>query len=183
MTAPASDEFRTLVAKQAITEQIYRYCRGLDRMDLELALSVWHPNGTADFGSVASKESGLASKAILIREHFARAWEYRSQFLGHSHQATNILIDVRGDQARSETASIAVLQRGLEGGLIRQEVFWGRWLDSWSRRHGVWAIDHREAILDCYMPATFEGTAFNDRENTKSRRDSSDPSYRLFTFA
>src|SRR5438477_89804 len=40
-----NDELETLAAKQAITEVIYRYCRGLDRMDRALALSVWHPGG------------------------------------------------------------------------------------------------------------------------------------------
>ena len=40
-----------LAAKQAITEVIYKYCRGLDRMDRELADTVWHPDGTADYGN------------------------------------------------------------------------------------------------------------------------------------
>lgn len=182
MTAPTADELAILVAKQAITEQIYNYCRGLDRMDLELALAVWHPDGTADFGSVASKESGLAARAIPIREHFDRAWEFRRQFLCHSHQATNILIEVRGDTARSETTSISNLQRLLDDGRISQDVFWGRWLDTWSRRDGRWAIDHREAVLDCHMPATFDATPFNAVENGRSRRDRTDPSYAVLGF-
>ena len=45
MTNAAVEE---LLAKQAIREVIYRYCRGLDRMDRALALSCWHPGGTAD---------------------------------------------------------------------------------------------------------------------------------------
>ena len=38
--APA-DTLTMLLAKDAITEQIYNYSRGLDRMDKELALSVF----------------------------------------------------------------------------------------------------------------------------------------------
>lgn len=182
MTLQREEALEQLLAKQAITEQIYNYCRGLDRMDLELALAVWHEDGTADFSSGGSKDAGLAKTAIPIRDHFARAWGYRLQFLCHSHQATNILINVRGYQARSETASIAVLQRRLEDGRIAQDVYWGRWLDSWSQRDGRWAIDHREAVLDCYMPSIIDGSAFNDSDDAKSRRDKSDPSYALLNF-
>jgi branched-chain amino acid transport system substrate-binding protein len=82
-----------LAAKQSITEQIYRYCRGLDRMDLDLALSVWHDDGTVDFGAVARPDTGLATAAIPVRDHFERAWAYRKQFFAHSHQATNVLIE------------------------------------------------------------------------------------------
>ena len=37
-------------AKLAITEVLYRYCRALDRMDRDLADTIWHPGGTADYG-------------------------------------------------------------------------------------------------------------------------------------
>jgi len=38
-----------LAATQAITDVLHRYCRGLDRMDREMAESVWHAGGTADY--------------------------------------------------------------------------------------------------------------------------------------
>jgi hypothetical protein len=183
MTPQAEEVLAVLIAKQAIKEQIYNYCRGLDRMDLELALACWHADGTADFSSGGSKDAGLAPIAIPIADHFARAWEYRLQFLCHSHQATNILIEVHSNHARSETASISVLQRRLEDGKIGQDVYWGRWLDRWSLREGRWAIDHREAVLDCHMPTIVDGAAFSDSQGIKSRRDKSDPSYTLFAFA
>ncbi len=93
------------------------------------------------------------------------------------------MINVRGDKARSETASISVLQRRLEDGRIAQDIYWGRWLDSWSLRDGRWAIDHREAVLDCHMPGIIDGSAFSDSNGAKSRRDRSDPSYALLGFA
>jgi hypothetical protein len=183
MVSQPDDPLSVLIAKQAISEQIYNYCRGLDRMELELALACWHPDGTADFSSGGSKNAGLAPSAVPIADHFNRAWGYRLQFLCHSHQATNILIKVRGDRARSETASISVLQRRLEDGRIGQDIYWGRWLDTWSLRDGRWAIDHREAVLDCHMPSIIDGAAFGDPEGRKSRRDKADPSYALLAFA
>lgn len=174
---------RDLLAKQEITEQVYRYCRGLDRMDLEMALHCWHPDGTADFGALASASSGLAERAVPIAEHFARAWEHRRGFFAHSHQATNILIEVRGEQARSESASIAVLQKRQDDGTIAQDVYWGRWLDAWSHRDGRWAIDHRQAVLDCKAHQVLAGDDASPGADTPSRRDRDDPSYRLFAFA
>ena len=81
-----NDELETLAAKQAITEVIYRYCRGLDRMDRTLALSVWHPGGTADYGEEMYVGTG---------EGFVDwVWQQHAHFDRHSHQITNILIDV-----------------------------------------------------------------------------------------
>ena len=46
-----SDELQTLLAKQAITEELYKYCRGFDRLDDELAISVWHEGGTLQYAN------------------------------------------------------------------------------------------------------------------------------------
>ena len=42
----SSQEFEVLLAKQEIRDVLSRYCRGLDRMDKEMAYSVWHEGGT-----------------------------------------------------------------------------------------------------------------------------------------
>src|SRR5665213_3060327 len=95
---------RELVAKQAITEAIYRYCRGLDRMDREVALSVWHPAGTADWGETYFQGTGAG--------FIDWVWEVHAGFERHSHQITNILIEVNGDRAVSESyVTVALWQR------------------------------------------------------------------------
>ena len=43
-------EMRGLLDRQAITEQIYRYCRAVDRLDIPLGHSVFHEDATADYG-------------------------------------------------------------------------------------------------------------------------------------
>ena len=37
--------------RQAITDQIYRYCRAMDRIDHELGYSIWHEDAVADYGT------------------------------------------------------------------------------------------------------------------------------------
>jgi len=167
-----------LAAKQAITEQIYRYCRAIDRMDYNLILTVWHPDGTVDFSDGSADPNYTpGTPPVPFKRHFEYAWPFRATLLTHSHQATNILIDVDGDRAGSETTSITVLQKKLPDGKIDSKIFWGRWLDRWSQRDGVWAIDHRQAIMDCFAPHEFPATAVNDPATHSSRRDRQDPSY------
>jgi len=52
------DALRELSDKQAITEVIYRYCRGLDRMDADMGRAVWHPGATADYGADTFRGTG-----------------------------------------------------------------------------------------------------------------------------
>ena len=169
--------FHLLAAKDAIRDQIYTYCRAIDRMDRELVDTVWHPDGTIDFsdGMVAA-DYPLGPPPVPFAAHFDFVWPFRAGFLTHSHQATNILITVQRDRAGSETTSITVLQKLIDG-QIEQMLIWGRWLDRWSCRDGRWAIDHRMGVMDCAQVSTFAPGPINDPAAHLSRRDRSDPSY------
>ena len=159
----------TLLSKQAILEVIYRYCRGLDRMDRDLALSVWHPGGTADYGEEMYVGTG---------EGFIDwVWQQHAGFERHSHQITNVLIEVDSERASSE-AYVTVALRTTVRDRIIETVSRGRYLDRWSRRDNIWAIDHRIHITDftsTHDLPTSEWSAGSPR----SRRDRSDPSYEV----
>ena len=128
-----------LLAKQEITEVIYRYCRAMDRIDRDLAMNVWHPDGTACYEDVFDGSGGE------FVDFVSKLHEER--FVSHSHQVTNILIDVEGDRAASESYLTVVLRTRAED--ARGEVqARGRYLDRWSRRDGRWAIDHRVYVHD-----------------------------------
>jgi len=146
----------------AITEQIYRYCRSVDRLDVPLGHSVFHPDSYADFGIY--KGSGRGWIDFICEEH--------RRFLHHSHQVTNIIIDVDGDRAGSEAYVTATL-RARDGDKVMQRQFWARYIDQWSRREGHWAVNKRECVID--FDSLTEVTPIG--EHKRSRRDSSDPSY------
>jgi hypothetical protein len=59
-----------LLAKQAITEQIYRYCRAMDRIDSDLGRSVWHSDGRAYCGPIFRAMGHEFVKWVAI-PHFA----------------------------------------------------------------------------------------------------------------
>lgn len=148
--------------REAIKELIYRYCRSVDRLDVALGHGVFHADSSADFGLY--KGTGRGWIDFICEEH--------RKFLHHSHQVTNIVIDLTGDRAGSESYVTATL-RAHEGGKLIQRQFWARYVDRWSRRENHWGIERRECIID--FASIGEVTALG--EHLRSRRDQRDPSY------
>ncbi|MFQ6396208.1 nuclear transport factor 2 family protein [Nocardia sp. KC 131] len=130
-----------LAAKQAVTEQLHAYCRGLDRMDRALADRVWHPGGTADYGP------GYRGSASGFLDF---VWEFHAGYDCHSHIVSNILIDVDSASATAASESyVAVwLRTAAVDGLVTDQFHRGRYLDRWSSREGLWAIEHRIYVGD-----------------------------------
>lgn len=160
-----------VIAKQAITEVLYRYCRGLDRMDRDMALSVWHPGATVDYKDIF----------VGTGEGFVEwVWPTHAALTSHSHQIANVLIDLDADlkAARSEAYVTATLRSTDETkGTALDLLARGRYLDRLSMRDGRWAIDDRIFVMDVpsvrEMPLAVAGTI-------TGRRDRDDPSFALF---
>jgi len=152
-----------LADRQAITDLIYRYCRSMDRIDVELGYSIWHDDGVADYGD-DFQGGGRAFIDHVSAQH--------RRTLTHSHQITNILLELDGDRAGSESYVFSTL-RIVAGEQQKQISVWGRYIDQWSRRNGRWGIDRRVAIRDFdEIRDVAPMSAFN-----AGRRDTSDPSY------
>lgn len=129
-----------LLDKQAIRDVLSRYCRGLDRMDKEMAYAVWHPDGTAFYDGIFE---GTGHGFIDW------VWEAHAAMERHSHQITNVLIELDGDRASSESyVTVALWTLPDAEGQQFELVGRGRYLDRWQRRDGVWAIEHRIHLLD-----------------------------------
>jgi len=164
-----ADELDLLAAKQAITEAIHRYCRGVDRMDRALTLSVWHPGGGADY--TPWYEGDAAGLVEWL-------WAAHATGAAHAHQIHNLSIEVDGERAASEAYFTAVLRLERPDGRLLDRVIRGRYLDRWSRRGGVWAIDHRRVVQDLESVTEVRTTGTSDGA---ARRDPGDPSYDLFS--
>ena len=152
----------TLADTQAITRQIYNYCRSVDRLDVPLGHGVFHADAIADFPTY--KGTGRGWIDFICVEHL--------NFLHHSHQVTNIVIDIDGDHAGSEAYVIANL-RQIDGGRLINRMFSARYIDAWSKREGHWAIDRRDCVVD-FSEVREVSDLGND---LRSARDASDPSY------
>jgi hypothetical protein len=137
----------------------------MDRMDHELGYSIWHEDGTADYGD-NYQGSGHGFVDHVCAQH--------AGLLIHSHQMSNIIIELDGDTAGSESCVTATL-RMFRGDKLMQMMVWSRYVDRWSRREGHWALDHRIAIID--MDEIREVTAMKDHK--RGTRDRQDPSYHV----
>ena len=149
--------------RQEITDQIYRYCRAMDRIDHQLGYSIWHEGGTADYG-----HNFLGTGRGFI-DHVCAQHAGLQQ---HSHQVSNIIIELDGDSAGSEAYVTATLRMNRDGKLMQMVVI-SRYVDNWSRRDGRWALDHRIAVME--MDEMREVIPM--MEHGRARRDRTDPSY------
>jgi hypothetical protein len=148
----------------AITQQIYNYCRAVDRLDVELGYSIWHEDGIADYGEAIFCGTGRGLIEFVLESHRA--------LLGHSHQITNTIINLDGDRAASESYVTAVLRFPDEDG-VKQLALCGRYLDRWSFRSERWAIDERIYAHDFDDMRRIEAILYPGT----SQRDRSDISY------
>ena len=146
----------------AIARQIYNYCRAVDRLDVPLGHAVFHEDSHADFPSYQGPGRGWIDAVCVAH----------LDFLHHSHQVTNIVIDVAGDRAGSEAYVTANL-RQMDGERLINRMFSARYIDRWSKRSGHWAIDRRDCVVD--FSELRDVTSLG--EDARSARDHSDPSY------
>lgn len=77
-----------LIEKEAIREQIYNYCRALDRIDNELGYSVFAEDSKVDYGPTY-KGDGRGFIDMMLNMH-------RTMVSTH-HMMTNILIKFNED--------------------------------------------------------------------------------------
>lgn len=167
-----------LAAKEEIRQQIYNYGRGIDRLDKQLTLDVWHPDGTADYGG----------KVVKGQEWVEGLFKGLPTMTASAHHLLESRIQVTGLKAVSETIAntslvnpleersiqgVRTAATGLSVSLIR-----GRYADRWSKRNGRWALDHRAYIEDFRTVQEVPGTPRLGR----GTRDRQDPSYAIVPF-
>jgi hypothetical protein len=129
-----TDRLDTLLAKQEITEVLYRYCHAVDRIDSDLGAMIWHGDGLARYDGIFE---GTGSEFIDF------VFDQHRNCDATSHQLTNVLIEVDGEKATSQSYVTACIRAGGVDVTVR-----GRYLDSWSRRENSWRIDERRFTSD-----------------------------------
>lgn len=130
-------DIEKLADRIAIQDLLYRYSRGIDRCDEATLRAVWWPGATADYGTGpvdALEWSGQVVKALAT-------------MLRTQHFIGNLIIDLDGDRALSETYVRAYHEIPSDGGVQDVEVA-GRYLDTLEKRDGEWRIASRRYVMD-----------------------------------
>lgn len=158
-----------LADRQAILDCMHLYCRGVDRLDRELLVSVYHPDAIDDHGMFVGDREAFADWAI----NHHTTYQHSTQ-----HIVTNHTCELDGDTAHTETYWMfaAMNKHGAPLSLGG-----GRYIDRLEKRDGQWGIVTRKCLIDWSgapgevpMPRealdAFLGTGI-------PRRDKLDPSY------
>jgi ketosteroid isomerase-like protein len=127
--------------REAIRDCLYRYCRGIDRMDAELILSAYWPDAVDEHGNFETRSAqAFVDNAMPI----LRRMERTSHFIG------NILIDVQGDAAFVETYIQAFHRFSKPDGTRYDNIASSRFVDRMERRDDQWRIAHRVVVRDWF---------------------------------
>jgi len=74
-----SEKIELLIARQEISDVIYRYARGIDRLDFDLVRTCYHPDAYDDHSSF----SGNVEDFITSAKGFLARWTTTQHFMGN----------------------------------------------------------------------------------------------------
>ena len=138
-TATRQAALDTLLAEREIRDVCLRYCRGIDRRRFDIVRDCYHADALDEHGDFL----GTVEEFIAHAQTALAAFESTMHFLG------NILVDVRGDLARSETYAIAMHRVPPRGERPRRDHVVGlRYIDDFARRDGRWRIANRVCAFE-----------------------------------
>ena len=159
-----------LIAKQAITEVVYRYCRGVDRFDRDMVRDCYWPEATDEHGSFAGTRDEYLT---WLFERMLPRFSWSQHFVG------NVLIDqldLAAGRAKCETYGQSRHHRPSD--VPEHNLISGfRYVDDFERRAGEWRIARRICPLEWVR--VDDASMFFDASPTHRRgtRDRSDPVY------
>lgn len=165
--APPPGVLQDLVDKQAVYEVVLRYCRGIDRLDLELVRSCYHPDAVDHHtGFTGTRDEYVAWVGQGLR-----------RFAGTMHVVANHLVELEGDVAYSETYGNAHHwgQPAEDPSLNFVSGF--RYVDRLERRGGEWRITERHAVREWTRAIPAETVRPKEGEGPGAGRDRTDPVY------
>jgi len=171
MTTP-SNGLQALLDKEAIRDCLYRYCRGIDRLDEAALRSAYWPDGTDNHGAYKGTAAGFVDWALQKLPGAGRM----------VHNIGNILIELRGDQAAVESYFQAWQADRDAQGQPQETFLCGRYVDRFERRGLEWRVADRTVVYDWIrqtpMPAGTDAERFGVRQPMGGRKPN-DPVYGL----
>jgi hypothetical protein len=109
MNDVAADELRAELDRAAIREVMLRYAAGLDRRDFAMVRACFTPDACAEY---SGKQLDPGVDAII--DYVRGVSALRSSM----HVVANILVELRGDTASSETYTVAYLADTRDSGEV-----------------------------------------------------------------
>ncbi|WP_104181940.1 nuclear transport factor 2 family protein [Arthrobacter sp. B0490] len=183
MESNQSDTVQYLLDRQEILDCVYRYARGMDRWDRELARSAYHDDAIDDHGQFVGGVDEFLDWAFSV---------HGEAHASHQHAILNHTCDLDSDGKTAHTESyyhfVSLNNHGEPWSMVA-----GRYIDRFEKRNGRWAIAARVVVRDWMateerigrenLTGLVVGKDFDPTESsftTSARppmRDRTDPSY------
>ncbi len=136
MDAEKESRLLELLDERDVHEVLLRYCRGVDRCDVELIDSCFHPDARDDHGNWMCSGREIAK---IIVDRVLPGDASAMHFLG------NVKIEVDGDTAYAESYLLAFRAYRPKGRPVTRTRAL-RFVDRLERRDGKWRISERVAV-------------------------------------
>jgi hypothetical protein len=160
-----------ILARAEIHSVLMRYCRAVDRGDVELLRSVYHGQAHDHHGSFQGLGYDFAPYIVSKMDPVDLAGQ---------HHITNFLIELDGETAKVESYFLAVHPYSDAEGRSALALIGGRYLDDFACIDGRWAITRREVILD-WSRARIDGPDWPGMvAYPQAARRDADPSHAFF---
>ena len=166
---------QVVLDRQAIADVVLRYCRGIDRLDLELVRDCYHADATDEHGTFMGTRDEYVDwvAGVLTR------------FTGTMHVVANQLIELdQGgdgdtDAAHCETYGVAYHWGDPPEDHRRNFTTGFRYVDRFARRDGTWRIARRVAVREWthVVSAEQQWLITPERDGRRGRRDRTDAVY------
>lgn len=153
--------------EEQIRQALYRYARGVDRLDAELIADAFWPDATITLGAIYS---GPPAGFVEV------AMDFMGMFAATRHDIANVVLEGAGD-SRGYEAYVRTWHWHKERG-VELEVL-GRYIGRAERRGGAWRIAEHGELMDWGVERPVDGGWFQaNGELPKGERSRDDGSYR-----
>jgi len=140
MTTPTSQILAELADREAIKECLYRYARGVDRLDAEMIRSAYWPDCV---------DRHLVFKGNA-EEFIAWSFPIMGSMDQTMHMIGNVLMTIRGNQADVEAYFYGIHRANLPDGSKSDVIGAGRYIDNFEKRGEEWRIAKRMVVTDWF---------------------------------
>jgi hypothetical protein len=185
----------SILDRFAIEDLLTSYARAIDRLDVELLKSLYHEDARTEHAWFEGTARDFADKVIAFS---------RGTFVSTMHHVTHTHIALNGDVAAAESYYYAYhlvegdmdkvagffgnsyAERCAKDGTIgngHEFISGGRYVDSLTKRHGVWRFATRKTTVEWknFRPATHgDPESGIEKIVAPADRDRNDVAYRMF---
>ena len=140
---PTNMNTQELIDRELIRDCLMRYCRGVDRCDVELIHSAYWSDAT-DLHAMPNR------RPMNAYDMFAKLMPKLRKMDQTMHALGNILIRVTGDSAGVESYFHAYHRVVDDSGKRDDIVTAGRYIDRMECRNGEWRIAERVVVVDWF---------------------------------